>query len=242
MEFSDYIVFADESGDHGMEKIDPSFPVFALVFCVFEKVAYSFEVEPAVRSLKFKWFGHDSVVLHERELRKQEPPFDFLRAGPAVRDAFMADVSALMTAAPMRVYASVIDKVAHAARYPDPWNPYRIAMQFCMERLCLHLRAIGQAGRRVHVLFESRGAKEDAQLESEFRRVTANEARWGWRSIDFSGFGFEPIFTAKAANMAGHQISDLIARPLALKGLRPDQENRAAAAIWPKVGELKRFP
>jgi hypothetical protein len=37
MNFSDYIVFAGESGDHGLATIDPQFPVFALVFCVFQK-------------------------------------------------------------------------------------------------------------------------------------------------------------------------------------------------------------
>jgi hypothetical protein len=41
VDYSDYIVFADESGDHGLTSIDPEFPVFALVFCVFEKIATS---------------------------------------------------------------------------------------------------------------------------------------------------------------------------------------------------------
>ena len=36
-EFSDYIVFVDESGDHGLENIDPAYSVFVLVYCIFEK-------------------------------------------------------------------------------------------------------------------------------------------------------------------------------------------------------------
>ena len=39
-EFSDYVVFVDESGDHGMQNIDPQFPIFVLVFCVIVKVEY----------------------------------------------------------------------------------------------------------------------------------------------------------------------------------------------------------
>ncbi|WBH17292.1 DUF3800 domain-containing protein [Sphingomonas radiodurans] len=31
-DFSDFIVFADESGDHGLTSIDPQFPVFASSF------------------------------------------------------------------------------------------------------------------------------------------------------------------------------------------------------------------
>jgi hypothetical protein len=39
-EFSDYVVYVDESGDHGLASIDPEFPVFVLAFCVFEKSHY----------------------------------------------------------------------------------------------------------------------------------------------------------------------------------------------------------
>jgi hypothetical protein len=52
--FSDYIVFADESGDHGLTSIDPQFPVFALVFCVFRKDRYCEEIEPAFRRAGLK--------------------------------------------------------------------------------------------------------------------------------------------------------------------------------------------
>lgn len=32
--FSDYLVFVDESGDHGLDTIDPGYPMFVLAFCV----------------------------------------------------------------------------------------------------------------------------------------------------------------------------------------------------------------
>lgn len=242
MEFSDYIVFADETGDHGLVSIDREFPVFGLVFCVFEKAAYATTVEPEVRQFKYRHFGHDAVILHERELRKQQAPFEFLRGDPARRQAFFDDLNTLIAGLPMRVYVSVIDKVRLQTRYADPHSPYDIALLFLMEKLCNRLVLDGQRGRHVHVLFESRGRVEDAALELEFRRVTANERRWGWRSVDFGRCQFSPVFVAKAANLAGHQISDLIARPLALNALRPDQPNRAVDMIWPRVADFKVFP
>jgi hypothetical protein len=240
--FSDYIVFADESGDHGMESIDPEFPLFSLVFCIFEKEVYRTEVEPALRAFKFKWFGHDAVVLHEREIRKQLPPFDVLRRSAEARAAFFEDLNSLMAGVRMQVYAAVIDKAKHRARYADPWNPYQVAMHFLMEKLCSRLIAQGQKGRLVHVLFEGRGKAEDQGLELEFRRIAAGQAEWGWRRAPFKQMDFEPLFVAKAANLAGHQISDLIARPLALRALRPDQANRAVEAILPKLQDFKVFP
>ena len=38
--FSDYIVYVDETGDHGLVSIDPQFPVFGLVFCLANKEDY----------------------------------------------------------------------------------------------------------------------------------------------------------------------------------------------------------
>lgn len=37
--FGDFIVYVDESGDHGLARMDPDYPVFVLAFCIFEKRA-----------------------------------------------------------------------------------------------------------------------------------------------------------------------------------------------------------
>jgi hypothetical protein len=147
-----------------------------------------------------------------------------------------------MSAVEMTWFAQVINKINHRARYTNPWNPYEVAMHFGLEKVCQFMKKGGQAGCAVHVLFESRGKAEDETLELEFRRVTTNQSQFGWRKLDFSVCQFEPVFAAKAGNLAGHQIADLIARPLALRALRPDQPNRAVEAIWPRIGHFKTFP
>jgi hypothetical protein len=37
MEFGDYLVFVDESGDHGLESIDYHYPIVVLCFFVIKK-------------------------------------------------------------------------------------------------------------------------------------------------------------------------------------------------------------
>ncbi|WP_333473792.1 DUF3800 domain-containing protein [Sphingomonas radiodurans] len=209
---------------------------------MFDKASYTDEIEPAFRRLKFKYFGHDAAVLHEREIRKQAPPFAFLRQDAALREAFMADVSEIMINARFHAYCAVIDKLKHKARYSDPWNPYEIAMQFCMEKLSNRLVVDGQSKRLTHVLFEARGREEDRQLELEFRRVAANDKRWGWRAVDFTRTPLEPLFVPKAANLAGHQLADLIARPLALRAIKPGQPNRAFDIVADRIWDFKVFP
>ncbi|MFN3576234.1 MAG: DUF3800 domain-containing protein [Tabrizicola sp.] len=241
-DFSDFIVYADESGDHGMVSIDPQYPVFALTFCVMRKDEYVGAVVPAMQRFKFGIWGHDSVVLHEHEIRKSLGPFGLLRTGRALRTRFFDELNALMDAAPMKIFASVIDKEKHRAKYANPWNPYQIALHFCMERLQAMMNRFEQHGKTVHVVFESRGAKEDADLELEFRRIASNQSHWGYRRHDFSRFDFQPVFIPKAANASGLQLADLTARPIALSRLRPGQPNRAFEIIEPKLGGLKCFP
>src|ERR1700680_2868913 len=75
--FSNFVVYVDESGDHGVQKLDANYPVFVLAFCVFYKRHYSEKVVPALHKFKFNHFGHDLVVLHEHEIRKEKGDFRF---------------------------------------------------------------------------------------------------------------------------------------------------------------------
>jgi hypothetical protein len=78
MEFSDYIVYADESGDHSLTSIDRQFPVFVLAFCLVHKPAYIDQVVPAFQRFKFEFWGHDGVVLHGHDIRKAQGDFNIL--------------------------------------------------------------------------------------------------------------------------------------------------------------------
>lgn len=142
----------------------------------------------------------------------------------------------------MSIFASVIDKMKSVGKNTDPRNPYEIALYFCLEQLHEMLAKENQQGKKVHVVFESRGRKEDAELESEFRRITSNGRRLDPRSPDFRSFDFLPVFVPKAANSSGLQLADLTARPIALSRLRPDQSNRAYEVIKNKMKGIFCFP
>lgn len=213
--FSDYIVYVDESGDHNLERISPNFPMFVLAFCIFEKAFYSSDVVQAFQQLKFKWFGHDAAVFHEREIRKQQVPFKFLQ-NIQKREEFHADLSAIMERSDFKVIATVIDKHRLSGEPPDHGNPYEIGMQFCVEQLVTFLEDRGQSDRVTHCVFECRGKQEDRALELQFRRICDGVNDRG-RTIDFLEIQFIP----KSSNSTGLQISDLVARPIGMAQLRP---------------------
>lgn len=241
-EFSDYTVYVDESGDHSLSSIDTTFPAFALAFCVVKKADYMSSIVPSVQGLKFKYWGHDTVILHEHEIRKSKGHFTLLLTDRALREAFYADLNTVMVEAPITIIASVIDKVKLTKKYANPWNPYEIALHFCLERLLQLLCDLGEEGKRVHVVFECRGKAEDADLELTFRRIVSGSSKWGWVARDFSKIEFEPKFAKKSFNSAGLQLADLTARPIALRALRPNQDNRAYDVIATKFGAMKVFP
>ena len=125
--FSDYIVYVDERGDHSLTSIDKEFPVFSLSFCVVKKSNYLESVVPSVQAFKFKYWGHDSVVLHEHDIRKSKGDFTFLLTDRTVREQFYEDLNQIMVDAPIKIIASVIHKVELSNKYAEPWNPYYLA-------------------------------------------------------------------------------------------------------------------
>jgi hypothetical protein len=244
MAFSDFIVFADESGSPVLEGPDPTFPVFVLNCVLVSKTVYADHIVPRLQRLKFDFVGHDQLVLHERDIRRQQKDFAFLQVDAAARTAFLNRVNGVVADAEIDVIAAVIHKVRLAEKYANPWSPYEIALHFCMETLLARLQQLGQRGRLVHVVFESRGKKEDAELELHFRRIAANQANWGYKQPDFRAMEWEPVFVDKKSNSSGLQLADLMARPIGLKVLRPMQDNRAFDVLRPKLahGGMKSFP
>ena len=218
--FSDYVVYADESGDHSLTSVDADYPVFVLALCVFHKRHYSEKIIAAVEKLKFNYFGHDSVVLHEHEIRKQKGAFVFL-SQRKVRDEFMASLSSIMEASNFVLIACIVDKHRLGKNEGASSNPYDIALGLCLEALGGFLTEKGQHHLKTHVIFECRGRKEDAELELEFRRIgdlgnaSAPQAQ------------LEIVFADKRTNLTGLQLADLVARPIGLSYLRPKQPNQA---------------
>ncbi len=220
---SDYIIYVDESGDHSLTSIDPDYPVFVLSFCIFRKAEYAQVVTPVIRQIKFATFGHDMVVLHEADIRRKKGAFSRLSKEP--REAFLNALSEIIDAAVFQLVAVVIDKRKLRDRYNNPAHPYHLALGFGLECIFRLLKGAEQADALTYIVCEARGAKEDADLALEFRRIR-DGANYFNRSLPF-----DLIIADKKTNSEGLQMADLTARPIGLTGLRPDQANRAAEVL-----------
>lgn len=227
MAFSDYIVYVDESGDHSLTSINQQHPEFVLAFCVIHKATYIDSIVLAFQRLKFDFWGHDGVVLHSHEIRKEHGDFHILRAADA-RAAFLDHLSGAIAAADFTIIAAVIDKKRQVQKYSEPADPYEIALVFCMERLQHCLKDRGQADRLTHVQVECRGRAEDAKLELEFRRICDGKNAVGkMPNLDIR-------FMDKKHNSTGLQLADLVAHPIGRHAINRAQPNRAHDILEPK--------
>lgn len=231
---SEYIVFVDESGDHSIDSINERYPIFLLALCVFKKDTYINKVSPALGMLKLSLFGHDTIVLHEYEIRKKTGPFH--RLGKEQRELLMSELNTLMEQSSFTLLPIIIDKISLKKSGMDVPNVYHLAMRYGLELLYTHLQELGQEDLKTYVVFEARGKAEDLGLEMEFRRVCDAQ------NSEEKLFPFEIVIADKKTNSCGLQFADLVARPTGLSVLRPDQPNRAFEILRNKLYDgLDRF-
>ncbi|MHA3905175.1 DUF3800 domain-containing protein [Castellaniella sp. WN] len=212
-------MFVDESGDHSMDPINQNYPIFVLSLCIIKRRDYTDNLAPRIKSLKIDYFGHDLAILHEHDILRKKSWFS--RFGPKEREELMARLGEIIEETPFHLIAIIIDKERHKKKYVAPQHPYHLALQLALERLAGFLRSRGERDATVNVVCEARGNKEDSALELAFRQVCDGENFKGER------YPYSIVIADKKCNSEGLQLADLIARPVGLSHLRPDQENRA---------------
>ena len=200
--------------------MDKTYPMFVLAFCVFNKREYTTVITPTLQEFKFRYFGHDMVVLHEHEIRKPKGPFTILFDAD-IRERFMTDLNTIIAGADFKIVATSIRKDEFVKKRGDADNLYNVAVRSCLKRLYHFLTAQGQSGCITNIIFEQRGKQEDNELELEFRRVCDEENPAG------VPLPFSIVLANKQINSCGLQLADLVARPIGRKQLNPEQENRA---------------
>ena len=96
---SRFIAFFDECGDHSLTKIDPDFPLFVLAMVVVQREAYQDEILPKMNAFKLRYWNHEGINLHSRDIRLAQGPFSIL-LNAQVRTQFMSEISELMETLP----------------------------------------------------------------------------------------------------------------------------------------------
>jgi hypothetical protein len=200
-----------------------AFPVFVLATTIIR------DVDLQVVDGKWKRWKHDNLgsdaIVHEPDVRRGKPPF----RGPSGQAA-IAKLPEILTELDFAALAVVVHREDYVTDFGTgpidaslPAHAYLLALDFLMERVVLALDA-QFGGAKALLVAESRGPKEDAQLQHEFSRLHLEgtsyiSAAW-FRQQLHPGIQF----LSKTDNSTGLQLADLFARPVAEKVAQPDQD------------------
>ncbi|NLD91207.1 MAG: DUF3800 domain-containing protein [Fibrobacter sp.] len=229
---SRFIGFIDECGDHSMDTIDKDFPIFVLCLTIIERTTYIEHIIPAIATLKLKFWNHEGINLHSRDIRKANGPYGFLQV-PDMRKSFLAEISNLISNLECTIFIMCIDKSKHITKYgPRAENPYEFALKMCMERVIHFLKQNNEC--ELPIIAESRGKREDEELERAFYEFLAC-GTYFIPAERFKSLKCPLVFWDKRANIAGLQVADLAAYPCARHILKPEQPNQAFDIINQKI-------
>ena len=229
MERSDYIIFADESGNPNLKSVDPNYPVFVFCCCVFRRQHYDAAVAPAVAALKASHFGNPDVILRSHPIRRSHAPFNF-PGDPQRRAAFLGDLTRLIAELDFTVIAAAVELDRFQQRYPRIGAVDRMAFQQCVIRLRDLLQSRGQHELATSIVIESRGKQDDHGLLQEYQGIRQD-------ALDSARTppNFALQFDAKGNNTAGVQIADLVAAPIGIHLANPQLQNRAWDIVSAKM-------
>jgi hypothetical protein len=237
-EFSDYIVFVDESGSPTLSHIDPNHPVFVLVFCVFNKWEYCDVIQPAVKRLKFEFFGHDMAILHSHEIRKRSGDFNILM-NKKRRELFLTRLDDIIKNSSFEIIATVIDKrEVYGEQSENIDYIYHHALWECVKKLHHCLKLKNATNKMTHIIAESRGRTEDRNLIDAFMRISyALKITEDTAQLLYHTDHLSLLFAEKKINSAGLQIADLVGHPIGRHAINPEQPNHAFDILKNKIAD-----
>ncbi len=222
-------MFMDESGDHSLDKIDSSYPMFVLAGCVFDFDYYSKVVEPEVNKLKLKHFGKTNVILRSYDIRKQKKEFACL-VDMTKRTAFYEDLDNYIKNTDFKIIAAAIRKDKLKSQYRTPDNPYHLCLRFILERTVMSL---GRTGEQMIFRIESRQTHNDEKL-AEIYESFRDKDQGMFKKDEIQAKLVDLSFNQKSQNIIGMQIADLVAYPIGKWVLDNSKENKVFEIIEKK--------
>ena len=227
-----YYLFLDESGDQNLANFEPTFPVFTLCGIVVSEEKYKI-MEKSVFDLKQKFWNSQKIILHSRDIRKYQKGFQIL-FDFETKKAFYEETNRLMGENDYTIVACSILKEPYIRKYGRLSDVYALSLSYIIERVVFHLEKQKRDDIELCVIAEQRGKKEDSTLLKFYNEVLSR-GTYFVNSKRIKKFFKNFEFRSKRENIAGLQIADLCAYPIANYALEPEFVNFAFDIIKPKI-------
>ncbi len=208
-------LYLDETGDHSLSKIDSSYPIFVLCGVLVDEDYHNDEITRKLNNFKKKHFGTEDIVLHSQEMTHPQNASNrlYLRfLDREFRKSFYKDFEFLLKDINLSVVACVIMKNKHFAKYGlEAKDPYLLSFDNLINRLVFDL-GDNEKGK---IVAESRDSLLDNQLEIAYlsaRVEGTNKVQPAELKLKLNS---SITFVRKSDNVAGIEIADMVASPIA---------------------------
>jgi hypothetical protein len=227
-----YIFFIDESGDHGLTKVDTDFPVFLLCGVLLNEEDYE-AIRMSINALKNSIWGSKEVIFHSRDIRKCEKEFQKL-FDLELKAKFYEELNKIIACSPYTIIASAIQKdrfIEQFGKLQD--DVYEVALSFVIEQAIMALKRKDEEAT-LSIIIEKRGKREDKKLDDHFQRIVGKgTGRLSAEEIAKHSPTF--TFKNKKENINGLQLADLVAYPIARFVIEPNRANPAFDVLEPNI-------
>lgn len=227
-----FYLFIDETGDHGLKKINHEFPLFLLCGVLVKQEDYA-RIRESFNSIKNHFWGNEDVIFHSRDIRKCERDFvNFL--DHKIKSQFYDRLNLAMDENEFTVVATAIKKNEFVATYNEIHNDaYELALTMVFNQIFIYLMTL-EIKSDIQVIIERRGKKEDRKLEEHFKFIRDFGTDM-FSANQIENWDISVRFRNKKENINGLQLADLLAYPIAKYILKPGNSNISFEIIEKKI-------
>lgn len=228
-----YNLFIDETGDHGLIKINPDFPVFLLCGVLIDEQEYTL-FKTSFNDIKNRLWGNKEVIFHSRDIRKCDKEFSIL-FDLQKKKYFYDTLNSVISNSDYTIIASAIDKDEYIKQFGKLSNDvYELALSFIIERSIFYLDDQNQYDIKLNIIIERRGRREDKKLDEHFQRLLSRGTGFV-SSEQLKKYNLSIQFKDKKENINGLQLADLTAYPIARYVIEPNRANPAFELFVEKI-------
>ena len=204
------VLFLDESGDHNLSVIDPSYPMFVLGGVIVDKEHADGPLTDAFDDFKRRMFGRTDIVLHTADIIRNRNGFERLQ-NAEIRAHFYDELNSLMRELRYEVVACVIRKYDYVQHYgANAIDPYLLALRVMAELLCNDADSEGNSSA---IVAEKRGEPLDRDVLNTWSIIKARGSLYAEADVIQDRIQTLEL-RDKQDNIAGLQLADLVVSPI----------------------------
>ena len=232
-----HYLFLEESGDHGIENVDPQFPLLVLCGLLINEDSYK-TIKTEIKSIKQDLWKGEKVIFNSRQIKKYENEFRILR-DYTTNLIFKRRIKRLTIDSEYTVIAASLKKDTNKIpKIELAQNIYRDTFKFILQQTLSALDTVESRHEPLFIIFKKRGLLEDNGLRKYIKKLLKHGTP-KIRPDMIKTRTIKIFFFDKSKNVAGLQLADLVTSPVAGYLLDKNRKNRLYKFLEFKL--LKKF-